>query len=546
MMNKKYLLFLIIFISFVLRFVGINWQLPYLYQTEEYKTVNYTLKMAATKSLNPKFFEYPSLYMYFMFFVYGLLFIGGKILGFYSSAEDFAIKFFNDPTVVYIVGRFFSALFGSLVVVATYFLGKMLYNKRVGVISAVMLGFLPIWIVYSHFIKPEMFSNLLVVLFAIFLYKYFLTDDNKFFYISCVLLGLATSSRYLSLPAGIMIFIVLVYKDRKFFLKNTFWVGVVVIILSFLIGTPYSLIDYKTFVKDIIGIIKGPELGLKRNILRGVLTTIHNYLYMGNKTIVIGLICFLGTIYSLCKPTVKKSMLLSVVFIFFVINSTHYFPAWGFLFTAFPFYIVLGAKFVDEITNKTRFAVYGFCFLMLVPLYESISVDISFCLKDTRTQALEWIEKNIPYREKILIDRYPNSPPLRMTKSQLEKLYKKAVELSHYKKEYFYWQLKAHPGENYGYEVYEVYHPPHEIGTIKHQVEEAQKVRELVDVSVGIEGVKKLGIKYFVYNSYSAETTTEPQIKNFYQEVENKAKLITEFKPKTKFHPGPVIRIYEL
>ncbi len=61
---------------------------------------------------------------------------------------------------------------------------------------------------------------------------------------------------------------------------------------------------------------------------------------------------------------------------------------------------------VDEIINKTKFAVYGFCFLMLVPLYESISIDISFCLKDTRTQALEWIEKNIPYGEKILIDRY--------------------------------------------------------------------------------------------------------------------------------------------
>lgn len=546
MKNKSYLI-LVIIVSFVLRFVGVNWQLPYSYQTEEYKTVNYALKMAATKSLNPKFFEYPSLYLYFMLFVYGLLFIIGKILGFYSSAEDFAIKFFNDPTIVYVVGRFFSTFFGGLVVIAAYYLGKMLYNRRVGLISATMISFLPIWVIYSHFIKSEMFSNFLVVLFAIFIYKYFLTDNNKFFYISCALLGLATSSRYLSLPAGIIILVVLFYKDKRFFAKKTFLLGVLLIILFFVLGTPYSILDYKTFIKDITGIIKGPELELKRNILNGVLITFHNYLYMGNKTIVIGLICFLGTIFSiLFKPTMKEVMLFSVFLIYFIINSTHYFPAWGFLFTAFPFYIILGAKLVDEITKRTKFAIYGFCLLMFVPLYESISIDISFCLKDTRTIALEWIEKNIPYGTKILIDRYPNSPPLKMTKKQLEKLYKKAVELNHYKKEYFYWQLKVHYGENYGYEIYEVYHPPHEVGTIKHQVEEAQKVRELIDVSIGIDEIKKLGIEYFVYNSYSAQVTTEPQIKKFYQEVEERTKLIAEFKPKTKFHPGPMIRIYEL
>lgn len=543
---KKFLkdnlfLILIIMVGFLLRIYAINWQLPYLYQTEEYKTVNYTLKMAAQKNLNPKFFEYPSLYLYFMLIVFTMTFIIGKMLGVYNTTEQFAIDFLKDPSVVYTVARTFSALFGTAVVVATYFLGWKLYNKRIGIISALMLSVLPIWVRYSHFIKPEMASNFLVVMYVIMLYNYYISSNSKYFYLSSIFLGLATSMKYLSFPASIGLVVVTLLKNRK--IDKILFLGFLLIGVFFVVGTPYSILDFPTFLKEIKGIVIGPQQGLTRNLLVGVAVTIKDYIFMGNRTPIIGGICFLGCVWlAFTKLRIQEILLLSIVIIYFLINATHYLPAWGFLFTAFPFYAIIGARFIDELCNKYKSFFWIFAFLMIIPFVESICENITFSLKDTRTLALEWIEKNLPYGSKILIDRYPNSPPLKMTKAQLERLYKKAVELNHYKKEYFYWQLKSHPGENYGYEIYEVEHPAYEIGTIKHQVEEAQKVRELIDVSKGVEYIKNFGIRYIILNSFSETEST----KSFYKEVDQKAKILQEFKPKTKLHPGPVIKIYEV
>ena len=68
--NKIILAAILLFAAF-LRFWGLRWGLPYEYQSEEYKIVKYALKMGSG-DLNPHFFEYPSLYLYFMLFVYGL------------------------------------------------------------------------------------------------------------------------------------------------------------------------------------------------------------------------------------------------------------------------------------------------------------------------------------------------------------------------------------------------------------------------------------------------------------------------------------------
>ncbi|MCX7956839.1 MAG: glycosyltransferase family 39 protein, partial [Endomicrobia bacterium] len=322
--NKKEELFiiLIIVLGFFLRIYAINWQLPYLYQTEEYKTVNYTLKMAATKSLNPKFFEYPSLYLYFMLFVYGILFFIGKILGVYSSTEDFALKFFSDPTIVYVVGRVFSVVFGTFIIFLTYLLGKMLYNKRVGLIASLIISILPIWVVYSHYIKPEMFSNVLVIGYAIFLYKYYLTKNDKFFYFSCTILGLAISTKYLSAPSGVLLPIVYfsIKENKTKFINFIF--GVIIIFIFFIIGTPYALLNYKTFFNEIEGILLGPQEGLKRNIFYGGYKTFINWIFMGNFLPNIGILCFLGIIYCIMKRKFQDLILLSIFLVYSLINIT--------------------------------------------------------------------------------------------------------------------------------------------------------------------------------------------------------------------------------
>ncbi|MEN3013174.1 MAG: glycosyltransferase family 39 protein [Endomicrobiia bacterium] len=537
------LTFLVVISAFLLRIWNINWGLPYIYNTDEYKLVNYTLKMGATRSLNPKFFIYPSFYLYFMLFVYFIIFIVGKILGYYASSIDFGIKFLKDPSVIYIATRSFSAFFGFLVVLFSYILAKKMYDKKIGILTALQLTFLPSFVEYSHYAKIEMFSTFLVVIFVYFLYEYFIRNEIKYLYLSCLFLGLAISSRYL--PAVCIPAVIFVIFKKKLKLKYYVFC-ILIIICAFLIGTPFALLDYKTFFKDVFyGHAIGNEV--KRNFMYSLyLTVVKNYLFLGSETFILGLLGISGVVYYiLFKSSFKEKLLLIIFFGYFLISAFHYHTEWHYVAGSYPFLCILASVFVEnfrkyKFSHKLIFAIYTI--LLFIAAIESIKFGLSLGIKDTRTEAKEWIENNIPYGSKILIDMHTYSPQIKMTKSQLELLYKKAVELNHYKKEYLYYQILAHPGGNYGYEIYQVWRPFHEVSTIKHEVEEAQKMQRLIDVKKGLDYVKSLGIQYVIINSinYSGYPLT------FYKEVEQKGLLLKKFVPKNKFQPGPTIKIYKI
>lgn len=531
-------LLIILLVSFILRVWGINWGLPYLYNTDEYRVVNFSLKMGATRNLNPGSFVYPTLYLYVMLFVYGLVFLIGKVFGVYKTPIDFGIGFIKDPSLVYIVSRFFSAFFGTLVVLFTYKLGKKIYNEKVGLISAFIVAILPSFVEYSHYAKTDMFLTFLVVVFMYYMYSYWLSEDERFFYISCAILGMAISSKYLPGVCISVVVFVAVFKKLKIRKLIT---GILLIFCFFILGTPYAIIDYKTFLRDtLFGHVAGYDM--KRDIVGNLYLTVNNYIFLGTKTPIVGIWGLLGLISSLVKISPNNVLLIICILSYFIVNVTHYHTQWYFLAGSFPFLIILAANFIEKAASKYRVVIFLFLISMIIPLIESLMINISFTLKDTRTYAKEWIEENIPWGSKVLMDMYAYSPQIKMTKRQLERLYKKAEELNHYKKEYLYYQILSHPDGAYGYEIYQIWRPFYEISTIKHEVEEAQKVRDLVDVSKGVEYVKTLGIKYIILNSYSETEFT----KKFYQEVEQKCKLLKEFVPKTKLHPGPIIKIYEV
>ena len=122
--NDMLLFWIVLIFAFLLRFWGVWFDLPEIYTTEEYKVVNYALRMGARKSLNPEFFNYPSLYLYFTLFISGLYFIIGKLLGIFSSIKDFGNYVFTNPTGLYVIMRTFSAIWSTWSVAITYFIGK--------------------------------------------------------------------------------------------------------------------------------------------------------------------------------------------------------------------------------------------------------------------------------------------------------------------------------------------------------------------------------------------------------------------------------------
>ena len=411
-----------------------------------------------------------------------------------------------------------------------------------------MLTLNPSILVSSHEIRPGMPSIFFVLCATLFVIKYFKENKVKFLYYASIFLGIATSIFYNAGPMILFLLIIFVIKDKNIFDKKIFFV-LVLFMLFFVLGTPYSVLNFNTFLKDFVF----HSSGSAKYLLRGILPLFKDLLFIGNRELMVpflGIISLFGLIHLFLENNIKKYLVIIPIIIYFFFGSMYHVPSLGYVFPIVVFLYLAGAKFIDYVMERHKRIWSLIIILMLPSYYDCFIINYRYSIKDIRTIAKEWIEKNIPYGSKILVDMYPHSPPIKETKGQLEKLYLKAQQIDHYKKEYIKMQLDTHPGNEYGYEIYRILRPAEEISGTIDMVKEAQKVQDLIDVEGGLEIVKKYGINYIIFNSYDIEFVRNSKnevLKNFYREVEQNCVLIKQFpETKNKIQKGPDVYIYKL
>src|SRR5215467_1592216 len=148
--RSSIIFFIILTMAATVRLLGINFGLPYVFYTDEALIVNHAAAFG-TGDLNPHDFIYPSLYMYILFFVYGMSYVFGWLAGVFSSTDDFVRLFFNDATLFYLPGRLIAAFSGVATVALVYVYGRRAYDHRVGLIAALFLTFSVMHVEFSHY-----------------------------------------------------------------------------------------------------------------------------------------------------------------------------------------------------------------------------------------------------------------------------------------------------------------------------------------------------------------------------------------------------------
>jgi len=115
------------------------------------------------------------------------------------------------------VFRLVSILAGSLSVYVMYFLGKKLFNRRVGILSAILLTFSSYHILYSKIIMLE--STVIFFILTSIYYFYKSCDkkrDIKYACISGVFVGLATITKWVGLLLYPVFFIYILWTKKSF------------------------------------------------------------------------------------------------------------------------------------------------------------------------------------------------------------------------------------------------------------------------------------------------------------------------------------------
>ena len=425
--DKNRAIFIVIVLAgLILRLWGLGFGLPFSFHQDEPVVVNHALAYG-TGDLNPHFFAIPPLTSYLLFIVYGILFILGKLTGAWAGAEDFAVQFFKDPTVFYLVGRFFIGVIpGILCVIFTYQLAKKFSSARSALYSSAIMALSFLNVANSHYI----YTDMLLVMFTILAYKAFFScyekPAMKNYLIAGIFLGLATGTKYnaalLAIPYLFTHFVASYRSGEKW--QNTIfsgklWIGILSAAVTVLLVNPFMVLDLPGFLSSFT-----KQTGA--------------FLYMGWGH---------HLTYSLFEGISTPLTLVGIAGLLALCFRRR---MWGVIFVSFPIilYVLMVFKsqpFPRYVLHLVPFLAVGASYLIFEYLYDfftfplfrklivfiaicwliptsvkAVKADMLFSSQDTRIIAANWIKGNLPEGTKIACDSTNFRPALKQPYSHLE------------------------------------------------------------------------------------------------------------------------------
>lgn len=272
LINRQSLLFLLILITgigFALRVWGLDFGLPNLSRPDENHVAGAVILeifqsfVKGEPTLNPKFFYYPSFYIYITLIVDTVYYFWGQATGLFPDAQAFIDLYKNDWTSFLILQRWITAIFGTLTIPVVYLLGKnVLRSKWGGLLSALVLAVCYLHARDSHFGVTDITGTFWVTLTLYFVSAYWKTRQYKQCLFAAICAGVSASTKY---PFGLVMLAVLAVEyfvhvsntsKNSPLNKGQFIASFLKIIGTtfavFFIISPYILIDFVTFKKHFL------------------------------------------------------------------------------------------------------------------------------------------------------------------------------------------------------------------------------------------------------------------------------------------------------
>ena len=405
----RIILLLVLALSCFLNLYGIQWGLPALWYPDEPETIeSIVIPMARNLDPNPHIFNKPSLYYYFLEIF---------LLPYFLYLRIFSIpieSYTNFVGTVTFISRFVTALTGVLGVYIMYLLGKNLRNEKTGLIAALLLTINLGYSGYSHFAYMEV-PMLVLILGTLFLcFRYLDNQKVSFLYWASFIGGLAVSTKFnAGLPIGTSIIICHFVRMRSqihtehsfreifmvFFSRELFF-SLALVISGFLICTPFSVLDYKTFCGYIlkqIFITKGYK------VFEESYTWIKNFIRLkngfGSPLFVLMVFAFFyGLIRFSKKPSGKEAIIFLIPILYYAYIGTWRVSAFRYVLPVIPFLVLAGGLFLfhvrrwRKLPRRMTFVVFG-----IIVVYSLLFTfrGVRCFTNDTRELATQWIEEHV-------------------------------------------------------------------------------------------------------------------------------------------------------
>ncbi len=408
--HESRLIAALLLLALALRLIGITYGLPATYNSTEYYIAKQAMAMGARHSLEPLFYVYPTLYIYLIAVMGGILFIGGLILGLFHTPEDFAFQFLVNPTFFYLSGRLLSAAF---FLTSLYFLYKTLrfyLTTRLSLVFA--LFFLFSWNIqfFTFWMVPDgllILGTILVTYLVVRAYHY--PHRQASLLLAAFLAGLTVSAKY---TAGFLPLLPLLAPwmnpgIRRRWRLTTGMLALVV--LGFLLGTPYWVIRFQAYYRGLQMLLTQSivdwNTGSGVPVLWELSTLLTSDWGMG-LLVIIGLALSFGTL----TPQHRKELPFALVIVpTFLVVSLMQKKGLDYLLIIFPLSLILTGAWLSQTqwlrTYEQQLTRWG-ALVLLPGMFLVGHLKYQQTQPDTRQLASQWIQTHIPQNALLCYDNY--------------------------------------------------------------------------------------------------------------------------------------------
>ena len=425
----------ILILAAVTRFWGLGWGLPHTYHVDENWFAGKAMQFFGG-DLNPRFFHVPTLHMYMIAGLWRSYYGIGKAAGTFQGPEDFQSRYISRPDGHYLIGRSLSALFAIGTILLLYLVGTRMYNRRAGVLAALLLIFALDHNRISHDMLPDVPMVFFLVLSLFFIRRIYKTGRTRDYLLAGFAAGVAMAMKY----GGYMMFLPLflahlfrVLETRRprweiLFSPKLIGSGLV-FLATFIAGSPYIVLDFPKFWSEFrwqsSHLITEGHFGSSFEEPAWLFYFKHGFrenVGLAAQFLVLG-----GVLLGLVRRGKRDLILLSYPVVLFLLIAGWKARATRYLMPLAPFFILAGAVFLDAALrwiggvlkagrSKASRLAFGAGAVVLVAAIlfpsarEVARFDAALASPDSRTVAKDWIHLHIPPGTKIALEQY--DPPI--------------------------------------------------------------------------------------------------------------------------------------
>ena len=331
--------------------------------------------------------------------------------------------------------RVTEVLFSTLLVFATYLLGKELFNKKIGLASAFAIAFSRIILFETSRLLNSVPASALMILAVYYFYKGYLKENNiKYIYLFGLFAGLAVSFRFATFLAIISFALIYLIKEKGKFWNNKHIIGSFLLILIIL--SPFFISYQKNYpagIKDFlkhygeVGVPsqdKQPYLGLSGlyQYLMAIPGDISWFLFA---TFIVGCFFLLDFVIAL-DLLFKESNIQKNLFLFLFILPPFIYHGFmslyveeRYLIGILPIIVIISCyglfKLYEYLKSYNKYAVLSvICILLLVSAYYNVksASELIDSKKDSYSQVKEaalWMKDNSQPGDVIISNSIPQT-----------------------------------------------------------------------------------------------------------------------------------------